>query len=120
IHAEHDELAMREVDEVHHAPDQREPRREEGIDRADEQPVGDDLQKYHARNGRGLRPSRNRRSPPMPKRRSDGRDVSAKGQRAGAIASSPSSAIRAWRWRIYQATPPYSPCPGAGSGRSPP
>jgi hypothetical protein len=26
IHAEHDEFAMGEIDEIHHAPDQRQPR----------------------------------------------------------------------------------------------
>ena len=32
IHAEHDELAMGEVDEVHHAPDQRQPGGEQRVD----------------------------------------------------------------------------------------
>jgi hypothetical protein len=44
VHRQHDEIAVGEVDDVHHAPDQREARREQGVDGADEQAADDDLQ----------------------------------------------------------------------------
>jgi hypothetical protein len=34
---------MREIDDVHHAPDQRETRGKQRIDRAEQQPADDDL-----------------------------------------------------------------------------
>ena len=43
VHAQHDEVAVREVDDVHHAPDQGEAGREQGIDRAEQQPAHDHL-----------------------------------------------------------------------------
>src|SRR3954470_22489919 len=47
IHAEHDELAMREIDEVHHPPDQRQPGGEQRIDRPEQQTADDDLDEEH-------------------------------------------------------------------------
>ena len=41
----HGDFVMREVDDVHHAPDQREAGREQRIDRAQQQPADDDLDK---------------------------------------------------------------------------
>ena len=43
IHAEHDEIAMGEVDDVHHAPDQGEAGREQRVDGAEQQPADDHL-----------------------------------------------------------------------------
>jgi hypothetical protein len=43
VHPNHDEIAMAEIDHVHHTPDQREPRREQRVNRADEKPADDDL-----------------------------------------------------------------------------
>jgi hypothetical protein len=43
VHAEHDEIAMREVDDVHHAPDQREARGEQRVHRAQQQSADDHL-----------------------------------------------------------------------------
>ncbi len=60
IHTDHDELAMGEIDDVHHPPDQRQPGREQRIDGADQEADDDDLQEDHAMTipspacGRGL------------------------------------------------------------------
>ena len=43
VHAEHDEIAMGEIDDVHHAPDQREAGREQRVDRAEQQAADDHL-----------------------------------------------------------------------------
>ena len=48
VHRQHDEVAVGEVDHVHHAPDQGEPRREQRIYRSHHQPADHDLQQYHA------------------------------------------------------------------------
>ena len=44
---EHDELAMGEIDEIHHAPDQREAGREQGVDGPQQEAADDDLQQEH-------------------------------------------------------------------------
>ena len=63
VHRQHDEVAMGEVDDVHHAPDQRQPGGEQGVDGADQQAADDDLEEdggHGARRcvacGRGPRP----------------------------------------------------------------
>ncbi len=44
VHAQHDEVAMGEVDHVHHPPDQRQPRREQCVDCPEQQPADDHLE----------------------------------------------------------------------------
>ena len=43
VHAEHDEIAMREVDDVHHAPDQRQARGKQRVDGAQQKAADDHL-----------------------------------------------------------------------------
>ena len=43
IHAEHDEIAMGKIDDVHHAPDQRQARGEQCIDGTEEESADDHL-----------------------------------------------------------------------------
>ena len=47
IHAQHDEFAVGEIDEIHHSPDQRETRGEQRVDGPQQQTTDDDLQKQH-------------------------------------------------------------------------
>ncbi len=119
IHAEHDELAMGEVDEVHHAPDERQAGREQGVDGAEKQAADDHLEKEHA----PIRGSRSRGSCGRAHAaarlrcgvragRAGARLASA---RAGGMAtSSPSSAIPACSVRCRTAIRAHSRCRGAG------
>jgi len=43
VHRQHDEIAVGEVHDVHHAPDERQPRGEQRVDRAEEEPSDDHL-----------------------------------------------------------------------------
>src|SRR6185437_45709 len=116
VHAEHHELAMCEVDEVHHPPDQRESGGEQRIDLAQQQPADDDLKEDHARRSFTLPLLRNG-SLPLPHA---GEGGAAKRRRVRvrrttpAISSIPSSAIAAWPWRALPARPICSLCPEAG------
>ena len=51
IHAEHDEIAMREIHDVHHAPDQGQPGGKQRVDGSEQEAADDHLDKYE---GHGL------------------------------------------------------------------
>ena len=48
IGGEHDQVAVRDVDEAHHAEDQREPGGEHGVEPADQHALDDDVDPLHA------------------------------------------------------------------------
>ena len=43
VHGQHKEIAMREIDDLHHAPNEGKAQGDEGIDQAHEHPAGQDL-----------------------------------------------------------------------------
>ena len=44
VHRHHGEFAMREIDDPHHAEDDRQTQRHQSIDKTGEQPLNDDIQ----------------------------------------------------------------------------
>ena len=70
IGGEHDEVAMRDVDEPHHAEDQRQPGREHGVEPADQHALHDDVDPVgHGR--RALPDAPTATSPCRPRARGD-------------------------------------------------
>ena len=55
VAAEHDESAMREIDDVEHAPDQRHAERHEAVETAEQDAVEKDLREEHGSDCRPLR-----------------------------------------------------------------
>ena len=97
VGAEHGDVAVGEVHEPHHAEEQREPRREHGVEATEEDPLDHGVHPCHARLPLTTPAVRGRSRPPSPRRGVTVVDAAASEMRPSSRQYTRRAARRAWR-----------------------